>query len=401
MRKEIVCGLDIGTSKISAVLGEFRDDNLVILAKDRMASEGMERGKVLNMEKFTAVIESIMHKVNKDFLPNRIILGISNDCLRVMNYRRSIMLSEKTQEIKNHHIERLINETVDNSVPFDHEVLHIFTREFMVDGQSKIRDPRGMFGSKLSADFLFITLPTSVLQNIKKGIYNAGYDVDITIYSGLASAFAFLEEEERNSGVLYLEIGGGITTVVKFMGGVPINLEIFPFGGIDIDKAIAKALNISLDEAEELKKNYGSLYPAIKQEKIIRKNGEKELSIEKLIKIIENVSEGFLFQIKRKIEKSSVFDYLPAGIVLGGCTFLLEGLVEKVGEIFRFPIRLGTVRVSEDLSGKEDSLYSWADTIGLLYFDHFNRASKKDSKKTLNPIKKFILHAKKIFEEYF
>lgn len=401
MRKEIICGLDIGTSKISAVLGKFNEDKLTILAKDKVDAEGLERGKVLNMEEFSRLIDKVMQKVSDKIKPSRIIIGISNDCIKVFNYRKTIMISEKSQEIKSSHVERLINEAIDTSIPFDYEVLHVFPREFRVDGQGNIRDPRGMFGNRLSADFLFITSPVSTLQNIKKGIYNAGYDIDVTVFSRLASAFAFLNEEERLAGVLCLEIGGGLTSIVKFMGGIPVFLEIVPFGGMDIDVAIAKAFAISLDEAKELKESYGSLYSEVKQEKIIMEKGGKELNQDKLVKIIREILESFLFQIKRKMEKAHLFEYLPHGIVVGGGTFLLEGLVENTAEIFRLPLRLGTVKVNEDLSGKEYSLYPWADVIGLLYFDHFNRTFRKKPPSPTGLFQKFIFSINRVLEEYF
>ncbi|MFN7169929.1 MAG: cell division protein FtsA [Candidatus Omnitrophota bacterium] len=405
MRKEIICGLDIGTSKISVVLGELNASNnkLGILAKAKVNAEGLERGKVLDIEKFTHSIELVMHMAGTDreLKPAKIILGIGNDSLRVYRYRRTTIISERIQEIKNFHIEHLIEETLNMAVPFDYEILHIFPEEFIVDGQGKIRDPRGMFGNRISADFLLVTISSSVLHNIKKGIYNAGYAADTILFTDLASAFTFLDEEERNAGVIFLKIGGGMTSVIKFLGGVPVFLEIIPFGGVDIDTAIAKATGVSVEEAKELKERYGGLSLEIPQEKIILKKSGKMLKRDELVRIINRILERVLFQIKKKIEKYENLSCLPYGIVLGGNTFLLEDLVEKVEEIFRLPVRLGSVKGIEDFTGGESNLYSWADSLGLLRFNSFSKVSKQNIDKHLHPFQKFLLHTKKIFEEYF
>ncbi|MCM8798320.1 MAG: cell division protein FtsA [Candidatus Omnitrophica bacterium] len=404
MRREIICGLDIGTSKISVILGEFSlPHKLNILAKAKVEPEGLERGKVLDIEKFTHSIESVMHMTGADreLKPVRIILGVGNDSLRISQYRRSSVLSERSQEIKNFHIERLREETLEMAVPFDHEVLHIFSKEFMVDGQAQIRDPRGMFGNRISADFLLVTISSSVLHNIKRGIYNAGYAVDTVVFSDLASAFTLLDEGERNEGVIFLKIGGGMTTVVKFSGGVPVFLEIIPFGGIDIDTTIAKALGISQEEAKELREKYGGFPPGLPQEKIIIEKSGKVVKCNELAGIINRALERVLFQIRKRIEKYQKLDYLPYGIVLGGGVFLFEGLVEKVEEVFRLPARLGVVKDVEDSTGKESNFYAWADPLGLVKFSPPTQVSNPAIDKHLNPFQRLFLRTKKIFEEYF
>ena len=399
---ELICGLDIGTSKISVILGQFKEPNkLIIMRKAKLASEGIERGKVLDMEKFTQVIERVMQSVEADktLRPTRIILGVGNELLRIQHYRRTIIISERSQEIKNSHIERLIKETMDTVVPFDYETLHVLSKEFIVDGQEKIRDPRGMFGNRLSGDFLVMFFPSSTLYNLKKGVYNAGYEVDRVFFSGYTTAFSFLDEEERNEGVIFLKIGGGTTTLAKFSGGIPVFFEIFPFGGIDIDYALSKALGVSLEEAKKIKEKYGGLEN--RKEKIISEVSLKEFSQEQLIKIVKDVLERFLLRIKRKMAKFYGLDKVPFGIVLAGETFLLEGLVEKVEEIFRIPARLGVIKNIEDLTNKEENLFTYSDPIGLLRFDYLHRSSSKAIEKKLNSLRRFMLFAKKLFEEYF
>jgi|GEM_PF-3061830 len=397
--KEILCGLDIGVSKISVVLGEFKEpERLSIIKKAKVESEGLERGKVLDIEKFTQTVEKVMHMVgaDKEFKPARIVLGIGNGDLMLQHCRRTIFISERAQEIKNFHIERLINDTLDNAIPFDHESLHIFPREFILDGQNGIKNPCGMFGSKLSADFLIITIPVSILYNLKKGVYNAGYEIDSVIFSGISSAFSFLNKEERTLGVVFLKIGGGITSIVKFREEKPVFLEIFPFGGIDIDYALSNALNISLEEAKELKEKYGSL--DIKgDEKIILEKSDKEVSQIKVNKIIKDVVERFLFQIKRRLDKSRILENIPSGVIVGGDTFYIEGLIEKVEEVLHVPVKLGIIRNVEDLTGKENNLFTFSDPIGLLFFDYLYRTPKEIHKKPLNIFQKL----RKLFEEYF
>ncbi len=403
MRKEIICGLDIGTSKISACVGEFIDtDRFRILGRARIDSEGLERGKVLDIEKFTRAAERIMHLIHadKDLKPGRLVLGIGTECLRIQHYRRTAAISERGREIKSSDIGNLINSALEMAVPFDHEMLHVFPQEFVVDGQSKIKDPRGMFGCKISTRILVISAPSSLLYNLKKGIYNAGCDVDSVVFSGLGSSFAFLSEEERNAGAIFLESGGGITSAIKFSEGYPVYTEIIPFGGMDIEAIIARALGISLPEAKELKEQHGSLLEQSAHRIILNKR-ETEITQTKLKELILPAAERILFQIKRRLESSNCLEYTPSGIILGGGSFLLEGLVEKVEDIFRLPTRLGAIGNIEDWTQDEKSLFLQSASIGLIRFDRLHTNRELPRQLEVGPLQRFIIRTKRIFEEYF
>jgi len=404
MRREVICGLDIGVSKISATIGEFSPANKFrLLAGARMDSEGLERGKVLDIEKLTKTIEKIMGilRAESDFKPDRLVMGMGTGCLKVQSYRRTSTIADRAREIKGPDVDRLINNALEMAVPLDHEMLHAFPQEFVVDGQNRIKDPKGMFGSKIAVRLLVISAPTSLLHNLKKCVYNAGYDVDAVSFSGLGSSFAFLTEEEREAGVIFLEIGGGITSVIKFIEGLPAFLEIIPFGGMDIDEVIAKAISIPLSEAKELKDKYGSLNTEQLDSRIILDRRETEVTQVKLKQLIVPAVERILFQIEKRLDNSNGLKYTPSGIVLGGGSFLLEGLVEKIEEIFRLPVKLGVVKNAEDWTKDKKNIFLLSGPIGLIYLDHFNRTRELSSQSEVGYFKKLIRKTKDIFEEYF
>jgi cell division protein FtsA len=405
MKREIVCGLDIGATKVSASIGEFgQDARFRLLGKARVASEGIDRGRVMEMEDSTRTIEKAMNIIRLDsgLKIGRLVLGVGGDSLKVSSYRKTLSISERGKEIKELDVHKLIESTLDTAIPFDHEVLHIFPQEFSVDGQGRIKDPRGMFGSKISVHALIISGPSSVLYNLKKCVYNAGYNVDRVVFSGLGSGFVFSKDEERISGLTFLEIGGGITTLLKFVENSPVLLEIIHFGGIDLDIIIAEALGISLPEANALKNKYGSLNMEQADHRIILDKQDKEISRLKLRQLMEPAIERLLFQIKKKIENTNdTASVGTSGIILGGGTFLLEGLVEKAEGILRIPVRLGLVRDIQNLTKDEKSLFSQASSIGIAYFDRFSRTKELSISSGGSPLQKLILRTKEIFEEYF
>ncbi len=404
MKKEIICGLDIGATKLTAVVGEFGQNNrLRLLSKASLPSEGVEKGKILDMEKFTRTVEGIMNSVRLDrnLKPDRLVVGVSSDCLKIHNYRRTSTISERGREIKNADIEKLMTNALDMVLPLDHEMIHVFPQEFSVDGQNNIRNPRGMFGSKVSVRVLVMSAPVSFLHNIKRCIYNAGYDMDNIVFSGLGSGLSFLTEEERIQGVIFIEVGGGLTSLIKFKESCPVFLEVIPFGGLDIDKAIANAFGVPLGEAEELKNKYGNLNVNQPENKAVLDSLGKEVDRNKLNGIILSSTERLLFQIKRKLENYNLLQATPSGIVLGGRPFLLDGFVEKTEDFFRIPTRLGNVGKLEDWSKDNASLFYFASAIGLIYFDNSGKIKESCAVSGSRFLNRFIQRTKEIFEEYF
>lgn len=373
---DIIVGLDIGTTKIAAVVGR-RDEygQLNIVGVGHSVSHGLRRGVVINIRK---TIQSIKKAVEDAELMcghkiTRVYAGIAGDHIRSINSKGVIAVSSKDKIITEEDVIRVIDAAKAIALPMDREILHVLPQEFIVDEQEGIKSPVGMAGTRLESEVHIVTAAAASAQNIVNCIHEAGYEVVDIVLEPYASSLAVLDDDERDLGVAIVDIGGGTTDIAVFFDGSIRYTSVLGLGGQHLTNDISQGLRTSVEQAEEIKKKYGiALQTLIETDELIRVPGvagrqARDVSRILLSGIIQPRMEEILQLAMKEVEKSKMVDYLGAGIVLTGGAALLRGLVNLAERTMGLPVKIGTPIVS---GGLEDSVDSpmYATGVGLIHY---------------------------------
>ncbi len=380
--EKIIVGLDIGTTKISAIVSEIVDDKRIdIIGIGTHPSRGLNKGMVSNMD---STVESIKRAVEEAELMagveiNSVYTGISGGHVQGSNGHGVIAV--KGGEITRGDIERAIDAAKVFSIPADREILHVIPQEFIVDGQDGIKDPLGMSGVRLEVGVHIITGAVTPAQNIIKCIKRASLDTLDVILQPLASSEAVLTPEEKDLGVLVVDIGGGTTDMAIFVDGAVRHTAILPIGGNHLTTDIAFGLRTPAQEAEKIKIRHGCALT-----ELVQKNETVEvpsmggrtahaMSRQSLSQFIEPRAEEIFSLVASEMDKSEFNDKVPAGVVLTGGTSLMSGMVELSEQVLNLPTRVG---FPHDLGGLVDVVRSpiYATGVGLILYAYRNQAKK-------------------------
>jgi cell division protein FtsA len=348
--QEIVAGLDIGTTKIACIVGRKNEQGKIeILGMGKSRSEGVSRGVVANIQK---TVESIMAAVKQaedsagvDI--RTVNVGIAGQHIRSMQHRGMKMRESLEEEITQVDIDQLIEETYRLVMPPGEEIIHVLPQEYIVDSEQGIRDPIGMSGIRMEANFHIISGQVTAARNINKCVHRANLEVTELILEPLASADAVLSNEEKEAGVVLVDIGGGTTDIAIFFDNIIRHTAVIPFGGNVVTEDIRQGCGIMRDQAELLKTKFGSALAAENKDNEVvcipglRGREPKEISLRTLAEIIQSRMEEILEHVYFEIKNSGMEKQLIAGIVLTGGGAQLKHLKHLVELMTGMSTRIG------------------------------------------------------------
>ena len=343
-------GLDIGTTKISCIIAETAAaGELNIVGVGNAPSEGLRRGVVVDLEKTVASIQRAVDEAERMAgVPVKgVFAGIAGDHIRSINGRGVIAVSRKDNEIGPADVDRVVEAAKAIAIPMDREIIHVIPQEFIVDDQDGIKDPVGMSGVRLEAEVHIITGAVTSAKNICRSIQRAGLKVHDLVLEPLASSHAVLGRDERDLGVVLLDLGGGTTDVAVFFEGSIRHTAIVPCGGANVTNDIAIGLRTPIDKAEQIKIQHGcALASLVSSSDLVTVPGvggrtDREISRHVLASMIEPRMEEIFSMVNREVKKNHFAELLGGGVVLTGGASLMPGMVELAEQVFEMPVRLG------------------------------------------------------------
>lgn len=371
---KMIVGLDIGTSKVVAIVGEVDSDgNLSVIGIGSHPSRGLKKGVVVNIE---STIQSIQRAIEEAELMagcqiHSVYAGIAGSHIRSMNSHGIVAIRDK--EVHSLDLERVIDAAQAVAIPADQKVLHILPQEYLIDSQEGIKKPLGMSGVRLEAKVHLVTCAVNAVQNIDKCIKRCGLEVDDIILEQLASAYAVLTEDEKELGVCLVDIGGGTTDIAVFTEGSIRHTGVIPIAGDQVTNDIAMALRTPTQHAEEIKIKYAcALAQLAGAEETIKvpsvaERPPRDLSRQALAEVIEPRYDELFTLVQAELRRSGYEDLVAAGIVLTGGTSKMEGVVELAESIFHMPVRIG---VPQGVNGLQDIVRNpiYSTGVGLLQY---------------------------------
>ncbi len=378
----MIVGLDIGTSKVVAIVGEIAPDGGVeIIGIGSHPSKGLKKGVVVNIE---STVHSIQRAVEEAELMagcqiHSVYAGIAGSHIRSLNSHGIVAIRDK--EVTPSDVERVIDAARAVAIPADQKILHILPQEFVIDDQDGIREPVGMCGVRLEAKVHMVTGAVSAAQNIIKCVRRCGLEVDDIILEQLASSYAVLTEDEKDLGVCLVDIGGGTTDIAIFTEGSIRHTAVIPIAGDQVTNDIAVALRTPTQYAEEIKIKYACALTqlAASDENIevpsVGDRPPRRLARQTLAEVIEPRYEELLTLVQAELRRSGFEDLIAAGIVMTGGSSKIEGLMDLAEEVFHMPVRLG---VPQSVMGLVDVVRNpiYATGVGLLLFGNQNRVQR-------------------------
>ena len=394
-KNNYIVGLDIGTKKTAAIIGEITEDKKIeIIGIGTTDSRGLRKGVVVNLEATVSAIKKAQEEAElmAGVEIDSAFVGISGAHIKSFNSRGVIAVSGKNKEITPEDIERVIDQSKAVSIPPDREIIHIIPQEFVVDEQDGIKDPLGMSGIKLEVNVHIVTSATTSVQNLKTCIERAGIEIERIVLNQIAASSSTLTHDEMELGVGMIDMGGGTTEVAIFERGSLWYTSIIPIGGDNFTNDIAVGLRTPIPEAERIKKKFGCVSsPPMDEEDTIevpsvgRGKKPRILSRQLLADIIQPRAEEIFRLVDNDIKRMGYEKSLNSGIVITGGTALLEGLEEVAEEIFDLPVRRGDPSGIGGLAERVNTP-DYAASVGLILFGYDQWKEKslsKDRKRSL------------------
>ena len=370
--KNLIVGLDIGTSKAVALVAELREDGgLEILGMGSHESKGLKKGVVVNIEATVNAIQRALEEAElmADCRIASAYVGIAGS--HIKSFNSTGMVAIKDREVTALDVERAIDTARAVNIPTDQQILHVLRQEFIIDGQDDVREPIGMSGVRLEVKVHMVTGAVSAAQNIVKCVRRCGLEVNDLILQPLASARAVLSEDESDLGVCLVDIGGGTTDVAIFTQGAIRHTAVIPIAGDQITNDIAMALRTPTVDAENIKIGHGvALRQLADPNQMIEVPGIGErapraMSRQTLAEVIEPRVEELFSLVQQVLRDSGLEELLSSGIVLTGGSSVMQGMVELGEEIFHMPVRVGIPRYSGALAEVVRSP-RYATVVGLI-----------------------------------
>ena len=349
--KNIIVGLDIGTSKIVAIVAEMKADGsnggFEIIGMGTHISRGLKKGVVVNIETTVSAIQRALEEAElmADCKITRVHTGIAGSHVKSFNSQGMVAIKDK--EVAQIDIDRVLETAKAVQIPNDQQILHILEQEYIIDGQDDVREPLGMAGVRLEVKVHIVTGAVSAAQNIVKCVRRCGLEVSDLVLQPLASATAVVSDDEKDLGVCLVDIGGGTTDIAVFTHGAIRHTAVIPIAGDQITSDIAMALRTPTKDADDIKMKHGCALSQLAdpQEMIevpgVGDRGSKQLSRKTLAEVIEPRVEELYSLIQAELRRSGYEELLSSGIVLTGGSSMMQGMVELGEEIFHMPVRVG------------------------------------------------------------
>ncbi len=405
-KENLIVGLDIGTTKICAIVGNLTEEGLDIVGIGTSPSRGLRKGVVINIESTVASIQKALQEAElmAGCEIKSVFAGIAGGHIKGFNSQGVIAI--KNREVTREDIARVIDAAKALAIPMDREVIHVLPQEFIIDDQDGIKEPLGMSGVRLEAKVHIVTGAVASAQNIVKSCNRAGVNVADIVLEPLASSYAVLSSDEKELGVAMVDIGGGTTDIAIHLDGAIKHTSVLSLGGNHLTNDIAVGLRTPMAEAEKIKKQYGCCLTSMvgKDESIeVPSVGGREprvLSRQLLAEILEPRVEEIFTLVNREIIRSGYEDFIASGVVITGGTSILPGMPEMAEQIFNLPVRRG---VPQDIGGLTDVVNSpiYATGVGLLKYGSRNLKAHKFMIGQENVFDKVVRRMKEWLHEFF
>jgi cell division protein FtsA len=372
-KEELVVGLDIGTTKICALVAAHRDGEIEIVGIGTHPSRGLRKGVVVDID---ATVDSIKRAVEEaelmaDCEITAVFAGIAGGHISSQNSHGTVAVRDN--EVRLSDVRRVIDSAKAVAIPMDREVVHVIPQEFVIDGQDGIREPLGMAGVRLEAKVHIVTAAVTSAQNIIKCTHQAGLNVKDIVLEPLASAEAVLNDDERELGVCLIDIGGGTSDIAVFADGSIKHTSVLGLGGYHLTNDVAVGLRTPFEDAERIKIRFGvasARYLSSDDVITVPSVGgrrPREMSRKLLCEILEPRVDEILTLVRQELVKAGLQSRIPSGVVITGGCAALEGMQELAEEIFEVPVRIG---VPSRVAGLQDVVRSpmYATAVGLVRY---------------------------------
>ena len=410
--RELIVGLDIGTSKVVAIVAAPNidagpnDNALDIIGIGSHPARGMKKGVVVNIE---STVQSIQRAIEEAELMagcqiHSVFAGIAGSHIRSLNSHGTVAIRDK--EVTQGDVDRVLDAAKAVHFPGDQQLLHVLPQEYIIDNQEGIREPIGMSGVRLEAKVHLITGAVSAAQNITKCIERCGLTVDGIILEQMASSYSVLEQDEKELGVCLVDIGGGTTDIAVFLDGAIRHTAVIPIAGDQVTNDIAVALRTPTQYADEIKIKYAcALRQLAREDETIEvpsvgDRPPRQLARQTLAEVVEPRYEELLMLVQAELRRSGFEPLLAAGVVLTGGSSKMEGVVELAEEVFHLPVRLG---LPQHVGGLVDVVRNpiHATGVGLLLFGYEDGATAKTEVHTGDGFKGMLAKMKSWFQGNF
>ena len=410
--RDLIVGLDIGTSKVVAIVAAPildagpSDNALEIIGIGSHPARGMKKGVVVNIE---STVQSIQRAVEEAELMagcqiHSVYAGIAGSHIRSLNSHGTVAIRDK--EVTKGDIERVVDAAKAVHFPGDQQLLHVMPQEYIIDNQEGIREPIGMSGVRLEAKVHLITGAVSAAQNISKCIERCGLSVDGIILEQMASSYSVLVEDEKELGVCLVDIGGGTTDIAIFVDGAIRHTAVIPIAGDQVTNDIAVALRTPTQYAEEIKMKYACALTQLAREDetievpSVGDRPPRQLARQTLAEVVEPRYEELLTLVQAELRRSGFEELLAAGVVLTGGSSKMEGVIELAEEVFHLPVRLG---LPQHVGGLVEAVRNpiHATGVGLLLFGNEMEAIGQSEMKTGSGFKEVMIRMKSWFQGNF
>ncbi len=403
----MIVGLDIGTSKIVALVAEIdEDDNIELIAIGSHPSQGLKKGVVINIDSTVNAIGKAVEEAERmaGVEIRSVFAGIAGSHIKSLNSHGIVAI--KNAEVEQDDVDRVVDAARAVAIPADQRILHVLPQEFIIDNQDGIHQPVGMSGVRLEAKVHLVTGSISASQNIAKCIQRCNLEVEDVILEQLASSHSVLTDDERDLGVLLVDMGGGTTDIAIFTEGAIRHTAVIPVAGDQVTNDIAVAFRTPTQFAEEIKVKYAcALRQLASPDDMIEVPGvgdrnARRLARQTLAEVVEPRYEELLGLVQSELRRSGFEDSCAAGVVLTGGTSKMEGVVELAEEIFHMPVRLGVPQHVKGLSEVTRNPIH-ATGVGLLLYGQLSRKSPSnkpmDSSSHEGLFKRFIAWIQRSF----
>ena len=409
--KKIICGIDVGTTKIVAIIAEYDDlGKFSIIGIGESRSNGLERGVIVNIQDTTNSLESAIRKAEKqcNCEVESVFVGISGDHIVGMNGMGVVSVGDVTTNsigsiIDKDDKDRVLKSAQAINLPSERRILHVLSKHFKVDNRSGIEEPEGLTGSRLEAEVHLVTSSRTTENDFKTCFEELGIDIKAFVLEPLASSYSILSKDEKKMGSVMIDIGGGTTDVVTWEDGGITNTDIIPFGGEIITQDIARTIGCSINVAEQLKIKYGSAIKNSSDNQQIMVDSieghQQEVESEILSSIIQARIKEILTTVKFKVEGKTKISNLSFGVILTGGGSQLNNILEFADRIFGCRVRIG--KPSDSLKSIEQHIFSpkYSTAIGIIQYaiDHKHELSSSSPMDSKGFVRNFFTNIKELF----
>jgi cell division protein FtsA len=370
-----IIGLDVGSTKTSALIAEIDGEQIKFLALGAAESKGLRKGLIVNLDSTVSSIRRAVEEAEgvANVPVESAVIGVAGGHVRGVNSRGGVTLGNRSRDIEREDVRRAVDAARNITLPEDREVLHVLPHEFTVDAQDGIRDAVGMVGQRLEANVHLVTSSIAATQNLVTAANRAGILVSDTVLEPLASAEACLTQDERDLGCCLLDIGGGTTELIVYGGGVVRHTGAVPVGGDHFTNDLAVGLRTPIPEAEKIKRRHGCAAASLLREDTsieIASVGDRPPRVifaRMLTDIIEFRSVELLSLIRDDLQRAGLSGQIPAGFVLAGGGSRLNGLVDLAEQSFHLPVRIAEPRGLADLP-EQVAQPEYATVVGLVMY---------------------------------